>query len=121
MLNLPFNKLQIWQNSIDLTDLIYDVASGFPKNELYGLTSQMQRSAVSIASNIAEGSQRATSKDFAHFILTTKASLAELETQVIISHRRRLMTDQKHIDCLTRIEELHKMLYVFHKKLTTDH
>ena len=85
MTRLPFGQLQIWQKSMLLAKEIYRITSSFPKAEIYGLTSQMRRCAVSIPSNIAEGSQRVSDKDFANFILIAKGSLAELHTQLLLS------------------------------------
>ena len=66
--NRDFRELRIWIKSSDLVKVVYDVISGFPKSEIYGLTSQLKRAVVSISSNIAEGSSRGTKKDFANFI-----------------------------------------------------
>jgi len=76
MLKLPFKKLKIWMKSIELTQEIYELTKTFPKEEIYGLTSQIRRSAISIASNIAEGSQRTTNKDFANIHFIKNYSLA---------------------------------------------
>ena len=64
-----FRNLIVWQKAMELTSRVYKMTAGFPKEEVYGLTSQMRRCAVSIPSNIAEGSQRGTQKDFAYFII----------------------------------------------------
>lgn len=85
MLNLPYQKLHIWGKAMLLAKKIYVITSQFPKQEIYGMTSQMRRAAVSIPSNIAEGSQRGTNKDFANFIGIARGSLAELETQFILA------------------------------------
>ena|SRR5579862_832928 len=73
--------------SIDLTALIYELTSEFPKQEIYGLTSQMRRAAVSIASNIAEGAARGTRRDFKQFVKQAEGSNCELQTQLTISKR----------------------------------
>jgi len=77
--------LDVWKKSMDLVTKIYATTRNFPKEETYGLTSQIRRSAVSIPSNIAEGAARGSKKDFAHFLNISLGSLAELETQLIIS------------------------------------
>ena len=77
----------MWKQSIDLTTLIYELTAGFPKHEIYGLTSQMRRAAVSVASNIAEGSARGTRKDFRQFVKLAEGSNSELQTQLIIANR----------------------------------
>ena len=118
MMRSPFKKLLIWQKGIILVDAIYSATTNFPKEERYGLQSQMRSAAVSIPSNIAEGSQRTTDKDFANFILIAKGSLAELLTQVIIAHRRKYI-DQEQSKLLSQlIDELDKMLHSFYSKLT---
>jgi len=81
----PFEKLEVWQQSMRLVKAIYDLTKAFPKDEIYGLTSQMRRAAVSIPSNIAEGSARAGRKEYAYFINIAKGSLAELDTQLKIA------------------------------------
>ena len=82
-----FRDLQVWNKSIDLTTLIYELTADFPRNELYGLTSQMRRAAVSTASNIAEGSARGTRRDFRQFVKQAEGSNSELQTQLVIAKR----------------------------------
>lgn len=121
MLKLPFKKLLIWQKSLVLTKEIYSLTKNFPKEEVYGLTSQMRRSAVSVPSNIAEGSQRTSNKEFANFILIAKGSLAELETQLILSKELILISENDLNVTLEKINEISRMLLAFYKKLTTPH
>ncbi len=80
-----YKDLLVWQKSIELVLEIYTLTQNFPKNEIYGLTSQMRRSAVSIPSNIAEGRLRGTRKDFLQFLRIAYGSGGELETQIIIA------------------------------------
>ncbi|MFH0928355.1 MAG: four helix bundle protein [bacterium] len=80
-----FRELMVWKKAILLVKEIYLYTQNFPRDEIYGLTSQMRRSAVSIPSNIAEGSERRTTKDFLQFLHVARGSAAELETQIIIS------------------------------------
>ena len=77
--------LEVWKKSIELVTEIYSLTKSFPKEEQYGLTNQLRRCAVSIPSNIAEGAARNTQKDFNHFLAIALGSIAELETQLIIS------------------------------------
>ena len=77
--------LEVWKNSIKLVTLIYTITKKYPKEELFGLTSQMRRSAISIPSNIAEGAGRNSRKEFIQFLHIDRGSLAELETQIILS------------------------------------
>src|SRR5690242_16757979 len=82
-----YRDLVAWQKAMDLATLIYDVTHGWPREEMYGLTSQIRRAAVSIPSNIAEGQGRASTKEFIHHLSIARGSLLELETQVILSKR----------------------------------
>jgi four helix bundle protein len=77
--------LKVWQSAMDLVYLTYDFTQAFPKHELYGLTNQMRRAAVSVPSNIAEGKGRSTDKDMSLFLCHARGSLFELNTQVLIA------------------------------------
>jgi len=77
--------LEVWKQAIELAKAVYELTEGFPTSELYGLISQMRRCSVSIATNIAEGAARSTDKDFMHFLHITLGSIAELDTQYILS------------------------------------
>lgn len=79
--------LRIWKSAMNMVEEIYKLTGQIPKHELYGLTSQIRRSAVSIPSNIAEGAARNSKKEFLQFLYVALGSLAELETQLIIAHR----------------------------------
>jgi four helix bundle protein len=119
MLAMSFEKLQVWQRGIALVESIYKATKLFPKEERYGLVSQMRRAAVSIPSNIAEGSQRTSDKDFANFVLISKGSLAELQTQLIISKKLEYISQELFSETAKEIDELSRMLHAFHSKLTT--
>lgn len=82
-----YQNLEVWKRSIDLTIAIYELCKQLPKEELYALSDQMKRAAVSVPSNIAEGQKRFTTKDTLHFSSIALGSLAELETQLIIASR----------------------------------
>ena len=82
-----YKELIVWQKSMDLAETVYKLTKQFPKDELFGLTSQVRRSAVSIASNIAEGSSRGGKKEFIQFLLIARGSASELETQVLLSSK----------------------------------
>ena len=81
----PHQRLDAWQESMRLVKMIYLVTKLFPRDELYGLSAQMRRAAVSVPSNIAEGAARSTNRELAQFISISKGSLSELETQTIIA------------------------------------
>ena len=82
-----YRELEIWQLSMELAEDIYNVLKAFPREELYGLSDQLRRAAVSIPSNIAEGFGRDSNNDFAHFISIAKGSLFELSTQLELASR----------------------------------
>ncbi|MGD9714954.1 MAG: four helix bundle protein [Thermomicrobiales bacterium] len=84
---LDFTDLRVWRDGIDLAVLIYKATEGFPKDELYGLTSQLRRAAVSVPSNIAEGNARNSTGDYLRFLAMARGSLSEMKTQVIIAER----------------------------------
>ena len=82
-----FRDLTVWQKSVDLAEKVYGHTAGFPKSELFGLTGQMRRAAVSIPSNIAEGQSRNSTGEFLQFLGVARGSLAELETQIELGAR----------------------------------
>ncbi len=84
-MNVSYRDLKVWQFSMKFVFNVYRITKCFPKEELYGLVSQMRRAAVSIPSNIAEGKGRFTDRDRAHFYLQARGSLLELETQILIA------------------------------------
>ena len=93
---------------MDLVERIYKITSNFPKSEVYGLTIQIRRSAVSIPSNIAEGAARDSNKEYHRFLGISVASLSELETQIIIAIRLEYIIDSK--DILEEIKKLRKII-----------
>jgi four helix bundle protein len=84
-----FRELQVWQRGMEIVEAVYRVSDGFPKTEIYGLTSQVRRAAVSVPSNIAEGHTRASTKEYLHHVSVAQASLAEVETQLEVAMRLR--------------------------------
>ena len=84
---MDHKKLDVWNKSIDFVTMIYKRTKSFPKEEMYGLTNQIRRAVVSISSNISEGSARNSDKEFVHFLYISLGSLAEVETQIIISEK----------------------------------
>src|SRR4051812_11009457 len=95
-----FKQLKIWQKGIDLTLNVYSVTNKFPKEEMYGLTSQMRRCAVSIPSNIAEGFKRFHPKEYKQFLHIALGSAAELETQAVIAHELNFI-DKDSFQCFS--------------------
>jgi four helix bundle protein len=115
-----YEDLRIWQKSLKLCIEVYTYTKQFPQEERYGLASQMNRAAVSIPSNIAEGSQRTTKNDFAHFIAISKGSLAELRTQIMIAKELRYLNLDSAKSLLFATEEMSKMLYSFYNSLKSE-
>lgn len=101
-----YSDLIAWQKAMDLAVMIYDSTDGFPRREMFGITNQMRRAAVSIPSNIAEGQGRSTTKDFVNFLYISKGSLQELETQVILSNRLTFLSDAHRAEVLERTSEI---------------
>ncbi len=118
MLAMSFQKLLVWQRSMELVKDVYTITKTFPKEELYGITSQIRRSAVSVPSNIAEGSQRTSDKEFSNFILIARGSLAELITQLLIAAELRYGTQTAIEKILKECDAISRKLYAFYSKLT---
>jgi four helix bundle protein len=115
-----YKDLIVWQKSMDLVVLIYQLTSQFPKEELFGLCSQIRRSAVSIPSNIAEGRYRGTKNDYLHFLRMSYGSGAELETQIEISKRLEKMKDLDYVKLDALLIEVMKMLNIMIKNLNPN-
>lgn len=112
-----FRKLEIWIDGIELADSVYSITELFPRQEVYGLASQMQRAAVSVSSNIAEGAGKDSDVDFARFLAIALGSLYELETQLEIAYRRAYLTTENYYSILTHIESLQKRVYNFRQHI----
>ncbi|MAG11724.1 MAG: four helix bundle protein [Parcubacteria group bacterium] len=113
-------ELIVWQRAIDLVGMIYTLTTKFPKSELYGLVSQMRRCAVSIPSNIAEGRQRGTKKDYTNFLRISSGSVAELETQLIISKKLKYGNEEFYNRVFELLTEIRKMLATMIRKMQSD-
>lgn len=105
-----FEKLEVWQKSIDFADLIYTITRSFPQDERFGLTSQMCRAAVSISSNIAEGSARVSRADFAHFVEIATGSVFEVVSQATIGLRQGFLSQEQFARIYDAAEQQGKML-----------
>jgi four helix bundle protein len=112
-----FQDLTIWVKSHQLTLSIYSITKSFPKEELYGLISQMRNSASSIPTNIAEGCGRNTNPDFKRFLTIATGSSSELEYQCILSRDLKFITDETFNKLQSEIIEIRKMIYSFSSKL----
>jgi four helix bundle protein len=112
-----FRDLGVWQAGMKLVESVYAITSKFPRNELYGLCSQMQRAAVSVPSNIAEGHARESTKEYLQHLSIAQASLAELETQLEIGRRLNYVSEDQLGHLLNQISALGKQLYALRNAL----
>jgi four helix bundle protein len=118
-----YGDLVAWQKAIDLVEEVYKITKTFPKEEVYGLTSQLRRAAVSVPSNIAEGQCR-TSKDFIHFLSMASGSLSEVETQMIIANRLGYVDSERAQHFAIRAAEVGRVIGGLSRsiaKLATSH
>lgn len=113
-----FKDLKVWQKAIKMVTNIYSETSLFPKEEMYGITSQIRRCAISIPSNIAESAGRKTKKDFSHFLDIAKGSSFALETQLIISKELNYFNDVNFEILTTELDEIQKMITGLQKSLS---
>jgi len=108
---MDIENLQIWKLGVKLAKDVYLLTEKFPKREVYGLTDQIRRAAVSIPSNIAEGKGRSTAKDFVHFLNTARGSVYELKTQLYIAREIGYLTQEDFSTLQKKIEDLsHKIV-----------
>jgi four helix bundle protein len=103
--------LVVWQKSMDLVDLIYDLSDHFPRKEQRVLIPQITRSVISVAANIAEGQGRYTARDFANFLVISEGSLMEADTMLTVAVRRHYVTEQAAQPAYNLITEIGKMLW----------
>jgi len=115
-----FEKLDVWQKAIDFADLVYAATRTFPAEERFGLTNQMRRAAVSISSNIAEGSSRMSKNDFARFLEIATGSVFEAISQAFISRRQRFIGEPKFKALYAAAEEQSRMLSGLRRSLLRD-
>lgn len=112
-----FRELRVWQQAIGLVEKIYVLTQKFPREEIYGLTSQIRRSVVSVPSNIAEGHTRSHLKEYLHHLSISQGSLAELETQMEIAGRLKYISSGQLKEVLDEVNSLGKQLYALRNSL----
>ena len=110
MKNFSFENLIVWQKAKELVKFVYRATQPFPKEERFGLTSQLRRSSLSVASNLAEGSGRQSGKDKAHFTTIAYGSLMEAVNQSIIAFELGYLTEDHYWEIRERAEEISRML-----------
>lgn len=112
-----YKELKVWQKAVQLSTEVYKLSAILPVEEKYGLSAQMRRSVVSIASNIAEGAGRRTTKEFRQFLAIASGSCYELETQIIIASNIGLFNNHEAEQLLEVLTEIMKMIFVLSKTL----
>jgi len=105
-----FEKLEVWHRAIEFADLVYGITRAFPADERFGLTNQMRRAAVSISSNLAEGTSRASRVDFARVVEIATGSIFECVSQTTISRRQSFVSEAQYQQIYHAAEELGRML-----------
>ena len=105
-----YRDLLVWQRSMDLVDAVYDATESFPRHEIYALTAQLRRAAVSIPSNIAEGHGRGRPREYLHHVSIANGSLMEVETQAAIACRRSYLTAETEAAILVHSSEVGRMV-----------
>src|SRR5450755_3927732 len=123
-----YRDLVVWQKSVELVTAVYTATSSFPRQEVFGLTSQLRRCAVSVPSNIAEGQGRATKGEFIQFLSHARGSLYELETQIVIAGRLGYLLAEREHALAAKAEEVARILNglltslgVASRRLSTSH
>jgi four helix bundle protein len=106
-----YTDLIAWQKALDLVEVVYNLSAAFPREELYGLTSQIRRAAVSVPSNIAEGQGRWTTGEFVHFLGIANGSLHEVETQLHVAMRLRFSTQAETQTAFALAAEVGRLIY----------
>ncbi len=112
-----YRDLDIWKKSIDFVKKVYIITGKFPREEVYGLTSQMRRSAISVPSNVAEGFRRYHNKEFRQFLYIALGSCAEIETQATISKKLDYISSGKEKELLEILDHISRMITNLIKKL----
>ncbi|MGD9787493.1 MAG: four helix bundle protein [Sulfuricellaceae bacterium] len=115
-----FRDLLIWQRAMDVARIVYRITESFPSSELYGLTSQLRRAAVSVPSNIAEGHGRESEREFGRFLRISRGSLAELQTQLILAEGLGYAGADSFLEINELIEELGRMMRGMQKALDSQ-
>ena len=115
-----FEKLDVWQEAIQFADLIYEISKKFPENERFGLTNQMRRAAVSISSNLAEGSSRSSRTDFARFVEIATGSLFEVLSQARISLNQKFLAQNSYDRICNAAEKQSRMLSGLRRSLVEE-
>jgi len=115
-----FKELKVWQKAYSFTLLVYGLTKDFPREELYGIVTQMRKASVSVVSNIAEGYSRKSKMEYVQFLSIAYGSLSELETQILLSKDLKYLNEADFSEVLKFKDETAAMLYVLIKKLRSN-
>jgi len=107
----PHERLDVWVRAVDFVVVVYKLTESFPKEERFGLTSQIRRAAVSVPANIAEGAARDSSKEFSHFLSNAQGSASELATELLIAFRLGLLSESDYRRTQSELDDIGRMIY----------
>ena len=116
-MGMPYHRLEVWKRALASVKSVCELTSSFPGEEKFGLVSQMRRAAVSVPSNIAEGSARDSRKEFVNFLHIAQGSIAELETQILVSQDLGFVDKDTSSSLRTELDEISKMIIGLQKSL----
>ena len=116
-MSFRFERLEIWQLAVNFAEAVYELTEKFPKDEIFGLSSQLKRAATSISLNIAEGTGRSSRKDFAHFLDIATGSVFEVVTAVTIARNRAIMAEGHYATIYAAAEALARKIATFKKSV----
>jgi four helix bundle protein len=106
----PHEKLEVWNRAVDFVVTLYKVTEAFPKEEKFGLISQIRRAAVSVPANIAEGAARESMKEFVHFLSNAQGSASELSTELLIAHRLGYLEESLYSETVAELDNVGRMI-----------
>ena len=115
-----YRELRIWQRSMDFVVKIYEISANFPKEEKFGLTSQLRSCAVSVPSNISEGAGRGTNRQFKRFLEISMGSINEAQTQIELSYRVNYISQEVHDILIDEAFQIYKMILSFYNSLKNE-
>jgi len=106
----PHERLDVWTKSIEFVVAVYKATEPFPKDERFGLTSQLRRASVSIPANIAEGAGRQSTKEFAHFLSNAQGFASEVDTELLIANRLGYLAEAKYVSLRASLDDIGRMI-----------
>jgi four helix bundle protein len=117
----PHEKLEVWSRSVNFVISIYKMTEAFPKEEKFGLTSQIRRAAVSVPANIAEGAARQSEKEFVHFLSNAQGSASELDTEILIAYRLGYLPEQAYKSAHDELDNIGRMIFGLSQHMKRKH